>query len=140
MRTSVLLDQRLVPGEGHIVRLLVTLEEIMRMPKQKRVIVSTGSQGEPNSALSLMAAGEHKYFEVGRGDLVILSSRVIPGNTFGPSGCVTSVPSRTADSAPEVRISRTVALLDMRMIRSPAEIISPMPTEDKRISTGYSAR
>ena len=50
------------------------------MPPARQVILSTGSQGEPNSALALMAAGEHKYFQVGRGDLVILSSRVIPGN------------------------------------------------------------
>jgi ribonuclease J len=50
------------------------------MPPARQVILSTGSQGEPNSALSLMAAGDHKYFEIGPGDLVILSSRVIPGN------------------------------------------------------------
>ena len=48
--------------------------------RHRQVILSTGSQGEPNSALSLIAAGEHKYFEVGPGDLVIFSSRVIPGN------------------------------------------------------------
>jgi ribonuclease J len=59
---------------------VVALEELAAMSPERQVILSTGSQGEPNSALSLMAAGEHKYFEVGRGDLVILSSRVIPGN------------------------------------------------------------
>ena len=59
---------------------VVPLEELAEMRPERQVILSTGSQGEPNSALSLMAAGEHKYFEVGRGDLVILSSRVIPGN------------------------------------------------------------
>jgi ribonuclease J len=61
-------------------RVVVSLEDLAEMPAERQVILSTGSQGEPNSALSLMAAGEHKYFEVGRGDLVILSSRVIPGN------------------------------------------------------------
>jgi ribonuclease J len=59
---------------------VVSLEELAEMPPDRQVILSTGSQGEPNSALSLMAAGEHKYFQVGPGDLVILSSRVIPGN------------------------------------------------------------
>jgi ribonuclease J len=59
---------------------VVSLEELAEMPAERQVILSTGSQGEPNAALSLMASGEHKYFEVGRGDLVILSSRVIPGN------------------------------------------------------------
>src|ERR1051325_4645999 len=59
---------------------VVPLEELAAMSAEQQVILSTGSQGEPTSALSLMAAGEHKYFEVGPGDLVILSSRVIPGN------------------------------------------------------------
>ena len=59
---------------------VVSLEELAEMSTERQVILSTGSQGEPNSALALMASGEHKYFEVGRGDLVILSSRVIPGN------------------------------------------------------------
>lgn len=59
---------------------VVALEELADLPASRQVILSTGSQGEPNSALALMAAGEHKYFEVGAGDLVIFSSRVIPGN------------------------------------------------------------
>ena len=59
---------------------VVQLEELAEMPAARQVVLSTGSQGEPNSALALMAAGEHKYFQVGPGDLVILSSRVIPGN------------------------------------------------------------
>jgi len=59
---------------------IVPLEELAELPAERQVILSTGSQGEPNSALALMATGEHKYFEVGPGDLVIFSSRVIPGN------------------------------------------------------------
>jgi ribonuclease J len=60
--------------------LLVSLEELAGLPARKQVIVSTGSQGETHSAVSLIAAGEHKYVDVGAGDLVIFSSRVIPGN------------------------------------------------------------
>jgi ribonuclease J len=56
------------------------LEELVALPADRQVILSTGSQGEPNSALALMAAGEHKYAQIERGDLVILSARVIPGN------------------------------------------------------------
>ncbi|HEU5193059.1 MAG TPA: ribonuclease J [Methylomirabilota bacterium] len=56
------------------------LEDLVELPANRQVILSTGSQGEPNSALALMAAGEHKHFAVGEGDLVIFSSRVIPGN------------------------------------------------------------
>jgi ribonuclease J len=59
---------------------LWSLEDLAELPAHRQVILSTGSQGEPNSALSLMAAGEHKHFTVGEGDLVIFSSRVIPGN------------------------------------------------------------
>ncbi|HEV8227617.1 MAG TPA: ribonuclease J [Methylomirabilota bacterium] len=60
--------------------LLVSLEDLGGLPARKQVILSTGSQGETHSAVSLIAAGEHKYVEVGPGDLVIFSSRVIPGN------------------------------------------------------------
>jgi ribonuclease J len=60
--------------------LILPLEELAELPAQRQVIVSTGSQGEPNSALSLIAAGDHKYVHTGPGDLVIFSSRVIPGN------------------------------------------------------------
>jgi len=60
--------------------LLLPLEELVTLPAERQVILSTGSQGEPNSALALMAAGEHKYVQVARGDLVVISARVIPGN------------------------------------------------------------
>jgi ribonuclease J len=60
--------------------LLVPLDELAGHAPDRQVILSTGSQGEPNSALALMAAGEHKSVQVERGDLVIISARVIPGN------------------------------------------------------------
>jgi ribonuclease J len=60
--------------------LLVSLEDLGGLAARKQVILSTGSQGETHSAVSLIAAGEHKYVEVEPGDLVIFSSRVIPGN------------------------------------------------------------
>jgi ribonuclease J len=60
--------------------LVLPLEDVVELPKHQQVILSTGSQGEPNSALTLMAAGEHKYVQVAAGDLVIISARVIPGH------------------------------------------------------------
>jgi ribonuclease J len=60
--------------------LLRPLEELVTLPAARQVILSTGSQGEPHSALALMAAGEHKYVQIARGDLVVISARVIPGN------------------------------------------------------------
>ena len=44
------------------------------------VIITTGTQGEPTSALSRMAIGEHRQVEIMRGDTVIISARTIPGN------------------------------------------------------------
>jgi ribonuclease J len=59
---------------------LVPLEDLVKLPRERQIILSTGSQGEPHSALALMAAAEHKYVQVERGDLVIISARVIPGH------------------------------------------------------------
>jgi ribonuclease J len=54
--------------------------QIGQFPDQNVVIITTGSQGEPMSALTRMAQGRHKGIEIKSGDTVILSSRFIPGN------------------------------------------------------------
>ena len=59
---------------------LVDIEKIGDFDPRRICVVSTGSQGEPMSALALMAAGENKWLTVGDGDLVIMSSHAIPGN------------------------------------------------------------
>jgi ribonuclease J len=59
---------------------LVDIEAVAELPPERVCIVSTGSQGEPLSALALMAAGDNKWVKVGAGDTVILSSHAIPGN------------------------------------------------------------
>jgi ribonuclease J len=56
------------------------IEDIDSLPPEEIVIVCTGSQGEPLSALSLIAAGEHKNVRVTKGDTVILAASAIPGN------------------------------------------------------------
>lgn len=58
----------------------VDVEDLERLPPSKGVLVCTGSQGEPLSALALIAAGDHKFITVGSGDTVILSASAIPGN------------------------------------------------------------
>lgn len=60
--------------------LLIEAEDVRRLPRNKVCILSTGTQGEPRSALARMALGEHKELEIKMGDVVILSSRFIPGN------------------------------------------------------------
>ncbi len=59
---------------------LVDIEKTADLPPEKVCIICTGSQGEPMSALSLMAAGDNKWVEVGENDLVVLSAHPIPGN------------------------------------------------------------
>ncbi len=57
-----------------------TMEELNDLPDDQVVIVTTGSQGEPMSALSRMAMDDHKHIKIKEGDMVLLSSRFIPGN------------------------------------------------------------
>jgi ribonuclease J len=60
--------------------LLADIKDLDSYPDEKIVVLSTGSQGEPMSALSLMASDRHKYLKVKPGDVVVFSSRFIPGN------------------------------------------------------------
>jgi ribonuclease J len=59
---------------------VVDIEAVRELPRESVCVVSTGSQGEPLSALALMAAHENKWVRLEEGDSVILSSSVIPGN------------------------------------------------------------
>ena len=59
---------------------LPDLNRIKGLPKNKQVIVTTGSQGEEMSALYRMAFSTHKQVELGAGDKVIISASAIPGN------------------------------------------------------------
>jgi ribonuclease J len=56
------------------------IEQIADLPPERTCVICTGSQGEPMSALSLMAAGENRWIKLSAGDTVILSSHAIPGN------------------------------------------------------------
>ena len=58
----------------------IPLNEIDSIPPEKLVIITTGSQGEPLSALSKMAAEEHKFIDIHKDDTVIISANPIPGN------------------------------------------------------------
>ncbi len=60
--------------------LLIDFRDIESYPPEKVTMITTGSQGEPYSALSLMATNAHKHIQIQPGDTVIFSSRFIPGN------------------------------------------------------------
>ncbi len=60
--------------------ILVEMEEIENYPPEKMVVVTTGSQGEPMSALTRMATADHRWVGIVPGDTVIISATPIPGN------------------------------------------------------------
>ena len=59
---------------------IIDLNDIHKYKDEELVIITTGSQGEPMSALARMANSEHKKVEIKKGDLVIISAHPIPGN------------------------------------------------------------
>ncbi len=66
--------------------IFVDADEVSRMNDKDVLIVTTGSQGEANSALFRMSIGEHRHIKIKPTDLIVLSSRAIPGNEGSISG------------------------------------------------------
>ncbi len=60
--------------------LMIDISMINRYPKEQMVLITTGSQGEPMSALTRMAFADHRQVEVGCDDFIIISANPIPGN------------------------------------------------------------
>ncbi|MBI5947234.1 MAG: ribonuclease J [Chloroflexi bacterium] len=59
---------------------LVGVEQMRNTPPAKLVVITTGSQGEPTSALTRMANGDHRHITIAKGDTIVLSATAIPGN------------------------------------------------------------
>ena len=66
-------------------RYLVDIDDVEGIPPGELCVISTGSQGEPMSALALMATRNNRWLEIGPDDTVILSSHPIPGNEMNVS-------------------------------------------------------
>ncbi len=76
---------------------LVDVERIDDMDPGKVCVVSTGSQGEPLSALSLMAAGESKWLRLRPDDVVVISAHPIPGNEWAVGRVIDGLHRRGAE-------------------------------------------
>ncbi len=76
---------------------LVDLKMTRNIPDDKLVIITTGSQGEPMSALSRIASGEHRSVKLKKGDMVILSSTPVPGNEKTVSNVVNKLFEKGAE-------------------------------------------
>lgn len=59
---------------------LIEIDELQNYPEDRLVIITTGTQGEPMSALSRMASSDHRKIDIIPGDMVIISANPIPGN------------------------------------------------------------
>ncbi len=112
---SILLGYMKIP-EG----VLINLDNIGRYPPEKIVIITTGSQGEPMSALSRMAFSDHRKVEVTRDDLIIISATPIPGNEKSVSNVINELFKIGAEviykSLAEVHVSGHACQEELKMI------------------------
>ena len=80
---SMVVNTRLAKELGYLkmpADLEIRVSDLERLPPSRTIIITTGSQGEPLSALARIALESHKQIHIQTGDLVILSSKFIPGN------------------------------------------------------------
>lgn len=76
---------------------LIDIEKLKNYPRDKTVIITTGSQGESMAALSRMANNMHKKITIGKGDTVIFSSNPIPGNEKAVTRIINELFKKGAD-------------------------------------------
>ena len=76
---------------------LVGIEDVDTLPDGQICVISTGSQGEPMSALSLMATGDNKRLRIEDGDVVVISAHPIPGNEWSVGRVIDELHRRGAE-------------------------------------------
>lgn len=75
---------------------VVDIKELSQYPEEQQLLITTGSQGEPFAALSLMSQGRHKFVELDDSDTVLISAKPIPGNETAVSKVVSNLIRRGA--------------------------------------------
>jgi ribonuclease J len=75
---------------------VVDIKDLAGYPPEQQLLITTGSQGEPFAALSLMSQGRHKFVELGEGDTVLISAKPIPGNETAVSKVISNLMRRGA--------------------------------------------
>lgn len=76
---------------------IINVKEVDSYPKEDVVLLTTGSQGEPMSALTRMAMDNHKHLKIVKGDTVVLSSKFIPGHEKAISNMMNHLSRRGAE-------------------------------------------
>lgn len=100
---------------------LVDLRDMGRHPRHTLLVISTGSQGEPNSALSRIASGDHRDIAVEEGDTVVFSSKFIPGNERAIWTLINQFFRRGTDvihenNVPEIHVSGHAPQEDLKLM------------------------
>ncbi len=98
--------------------IFVDADEVTRLNDKEVLIVTTGSQGEPNSALFRMSIGEHRHIKIKPTDLIILSSRAIPGNENSISAMLNHLQRAGADVArdKEIHVSGHASIEEQKLM------------------------
>lgn len=101
---------------------LVDINKTKNIPDKELVIITTGSQGEPMSALARMASADHKAIQIKKGDMVILSSSPVPGNEKTVSNVVNKLFEKGADviysDIADIHVSGHACSEELKLIHS----------------------
>ena len=101
-------------------QILIEPNELDRFADHQLALITTGSQGEPMSAMSRMALNDHKQVRVNAGDMVIISARVIPGNEKAISRIINHLIRRGAEviyeEVSEVHVSGHAKQEELKMM------------------------
>ena len=101
---------------------LLDINKIRHVKDSELVIITTGSQGEPMSALSRMATNDHKAVQIKRGDVVVLSSSPIPGNEKTISNVVNKLFEKGAEviysDIADIHVSGHACAEELKLIHS----------------------
>ncbi len=100
----------------------IELRDLPHVPPEEVLIITTGSQGEPLSALMRMALGDHKQISIEPGDTVILSSKFIPGNEKAISDLINHLYRRGAEviyeKTSEIHVSGHASREELKLLQS----------------------
>ncbi|MBQ9247280.1 MAG: ribonuclease J, partial [Ruminococcus sp.] len=102
--------------------LIIDIDQLKDFPPEKIVLATTGSQGEPMSALSRMAYSDHRKVSVGAGDFIIISANPIPGNERTVGNVVDELLKRGCEvvyeSMYEVHVSGHACQEELKLLHS----------------------
>ena len=119
--------------------LIIDIDQLKEYPPEKIVLATTGSQGEPMSALSRMAYSDHRKVSVGAGDFIIISANPIPGNERAVGNVVDELLKRGCEvvyeSMYEVHVSGHARQEELKLIHSlvKAKYFVPIHGEQKML-------